>query len=130
MNRLTKHVFALLVACAPLAAQGEIVLFAADSGTVFAYPGLYLRPNTAPAMSSIVFVEPPRDNAGAVRRSLSRAHNWSAYRGNALSLGDLISTPASSTWQFNQGNHPSNRAMVDYSLRRSHAFSSDAYKEQ
>ncbi|TRZ52099.1 hypothetical protein D4S03_03980 [bacterium] len=70
-----------------------------------------------PRMHGIIFTGPPRDNPSLVRRSINRAYNWSAYKGNAPMGGyyPYVYDP-------NDPVEIRNRAVVDYSLRRAQSY--------
>ena len=72
-----------------------------------------------PAMRSIILIAPPKDNPSLVRRSIGRAHNWSAHKGNAPMVGAYY------PYVYDPSDTPEirTRAMVDYSLSRAHSYS-------
>lgn len=75
-----------------------------------------------PAMHGIIFTGPPRDNPSLVRRSISRAYNWSAYKGTAPMGGGYYPY----LYDPNDPVEIRNRAVVDYSLRRAQSYRLEA----
>ena len=71
-----------------------------------------------PAMHGIIFMAPPKDNPGMVRRSISRAHSWSAYKGSAPMVGGYYPY----VYDPNDPLEIRNRAAVDYNLRRAQSY--------
>lgn len=71
-----------------------------------------------PAMHGIIFTGPARDNPSVVRRSVSRAHAWSAHNGKAPMAG--VYYPY--VYDPNDPLEVRTRAGVDYSLRRAQSY--------
>lgn len=74
-----------------------------------------------PAMRSIIFIAPPRDNPSLVRRNISRAHSWAEHKGRAPMAGVYY------PYVYDPNDPPEvrTRAMVDYSLSRAHSYRRD-----
>lgn len=75
-----------------------------------------------PAMRGIIFTAPPKDNPGKARYLINRAHNWSAYKGNAPPMAG-----AYYPYVLDPNASPEirTRAVVDYSLSRAHSYRRD-----
>lgn len=99
--------------------HGDIIILADPS------PGAQPLPIVInPAMRGIILTEPPKDNAGVARRQASRAHNWSAYKGNAPIVGGYYPY----VYDPNAPMEIRNRTVVDYSLRRAQSYRQEANK--
>ena len=74
-----------------------------------------------PAMRGIIFTTPPKDNPSLVRRQISRAHNWAAYKGNE---GNAPMAGSYYPYVYDPNDTPEirTRATVDYSLGRAHSY--------
>lgn len=113
---LVSCAIALQFAILPVgSAYGDIIILADPNA-----PTLPIVIN--PAMRGIIFTAPPKDNPGMARHLINRAHNWSAYKGNAPMAGAYYPY----VYDPNAPPEIRTRAMVGYSLNRAHSYSRDS----